>query len=307
MQIFFNWIEKNESPGWWQLTIKILFVSQGIYLPLLRLIEPVFFVVVKRNFKSCVDFVCCRTVKEVEFVNEQSIDTKVFLDTEDDEDAKMKPVNCSQKLVSHGLTDDISKVKVHDSTEITGDKSEKELTPMYLFLASSLNVELVYSILKGITQFGYITLANPEQSKGKLAKMRIETGRDSTSLTLFEIKIKNTKDWSSASYQQFMQNDLMQQPIAASADKEDLLTLKQKVKVTFHMIEHFKELYALWGVNNFDDFYESLSPKNNRDMIFKAGEGAGRSGSFFFFSHDHKFVVKTMTSGELALMKRIMP
>ena len=43
----------------------------------------------------------------------------------------------------------------------------------------------------------------------------------------------------------------------------------------------------------------SLSPKYNRDQVFKAGEGAGRSGSFFFFSHDRKFIIKTMTSSEL--------
>ena len=29
---------------------------------------------------------------------------------------------------------------------------------MFVFLSSSLNVELVYSILKGVTSFGYITL-----------------------------------------------------------------------------------------------------------------------------------------------------
>jgi len=47
------------------------------------------------------------------------------------------------------------------------------------------------------------------------------------------------------------------------------------------------------------NFYSSLSPKFNRDMVFKAGEGAGRSGSFFFFSHDRKFIIKTMTKEEL--------
>ena len=90
-------------------------------------------------------------------------------------------------------------------------------------------------------------------------------------------------------------------------DTPDLTVVKQKVKITFHMIDDFRTLYELWGINNFTDFYESLSPKYNRDMIFKAGEGAGRSGSFFFFSHDQKFVVKTMTSEELQLMKKIMP
>ena len=40
-------------------------------------------------------------------------------------------------------------------------------------------------------------------------------------------------------------------------------------------------------------------------MVFSAGEGAGRSGSFFFFSHDKKFIIKTMTKGELYLFLRI--
>ena len=48
-------------------------------------------------------------------------------------------------------------------------------------------------------------------------------------------------------------------------------------------------------------FHASLSPKFNRDSVFKSGEGAGRSGSFFFFSHDRKFIIKTMTQTELDL------
>jgi hypothetical protein len=34
-------------------------------------------------------------------------------------------------------------------------------------------------------------------------------------------------------------------------------------------------------------------------MVFTAGEGAGASGSFFFFSHDNKFLIKTMTKSEM--------
>lgn len=63
---------------------------------------------------------------------------------------------------------------------------------MYLFLASSLNVELVYAILKGITQFGYVTLAEPEVAQAKLDKMRLEKTADGQQLTFFEIRIKDT-------------------------------------------------------------------------------------------------------------------
>jgi len=60
-------------------------------------------------------------------------------------------------------------------------------------------------------------------------------------------------------------------------------------------------------LNNFNLIVNSLSPKFNRDMVFKAGGGAGRSGSFFFFSHDRRFIVKTMSSGELKLFTKLLP
>lgn len=45
------------------------------------------------------------------------------------------------------------------------------------------------------------------------------------------------------------------------------------------------------------DIEKSLSPINDDNIksIFKAGEGMGKSGSFFFFSHDTNFLIKTLT------------
>jgi hypothetical protein len=40
----------------------------------------------------------------------------------------------------------------------------------------------------------------------------------------------------------------------------------------------------------------------NRHRVFKAGEGAGSSGSFFFFSHDNKFIIKTISNDEMKKM-----
>jgi hypothetical protein len=40
---------------------------------------------------------------------------------------------------------------------------------------------------------------------------------------------------------------------------------------------------------------KSLDMALNRRMVFKAGEGGGASGSFFFFSHDNKFLIKTLS------------
>ena len=83
--------------------------------------------------------------------------------------------------------------------------------------------------------------------------------------------------------------------------------MKQKVEITYHRIDMFKEMFSEYFDSQLANFHDSLSPKFNRDMVFKAGEGAGRSGSFFFFSHDRKFIIKTMTSQELSLFLAKLP
>jgi 1-phosphatidylinositol-4-phosphate 5-kinase len=54
---------------------------------------------------------------------------------------------------------------------------------------------------------------------------------------------------------------------------------------------------ALDGIKP-EDMMDSLSLDKNRNMVFKAGEGAGQSGSFFFFSHDNQFLIKTLRGNE---------
>ncbi len=49
-----------------------------------------------------------------------------------------------------------------------------------------------------------------------------------------------------------------------------------------------------------------MAPKYNRDTVFNAGEGAGKSGSFFFFSYDNKFIIKTISESEMnTYLKRV--
>lgn len=47
-----------------------------------------------------------------------------------------------------------------------------------------------------------------------------------------------------------------------------------------------------------EDIIDSLSLEKNRNMVFRAGEGVGQSGSFFFFSHDNRFIIKTLRGKE---------
>ena len=55
-----------------------------------------------------------------------------------------------------------------------------------------------------------------------------------------------------------------------------------------------------------DSLMQSLDVNKNRKMIFKAGESAGKSGSFFFFSHDQKFIKKTLKGNEKQLLISIL-
>ena len=76
--------------------------------------------------------------------------------------------------------------------------------------------------------------------------------------------------------------------------------------ITYHSMDLFMELFEANNVN-FNLIEKSLSPLFNREQAFKAGEGTGKSGSFFFFSHDNQFIIKTMKPGELKALKRILP
>lgn len=62
-------------------------------------------------------------------------------------------------------------------------------------------------------------------------------------------------------------------------------------------MEKFQVLLDLDDIS-FDEIKESLSVVKNRNNVFQAGESQGKSGSFFFFSHDKKFIIKTLQREE---------
>jgi hypothetical protein len=71
------------------------------------------------------------------------------------------------------------------------EERQKQLAPIYFFLASNLNVELVYSILKGITSFGYVTLCKQtEEVERRLSTKRTEKLSDGMRMTFNHIKVK---------------------------------------------------------------------------------------------------------------------
>ena len=61
--------------------------------------------------------------------------------------------------------------------------------------------------------------------------------------------------------------------------------INEEVKISDFAYSKFLELRHLDGITD-KDIQKSLGPQFNYKAVFKAGESQGKSGSFFFFSHD---------------------
>ena len=71
------------------------------------------------------------------------------------------------------------------------------MPPLFLFLASSFNVELVYVILKGITKFSYLTCNNGqcEMTNSKAKKLDLFRNGPDLTISFNKIKIKDFNKW----------------------------------------------------------------------------------------------------------------
>lgn len=85
-----------------------------------------------------------------------------------------------------------------------------------------------------------------------------------------------------------------------------MLTINEEVTIFEYAPKKFQELREMDHIDKKRIKY-SLSAKRNRDQVFKAGESQGKSGSFFFFSHDNEFIIKTMTEDELQIFLKALP
>lgn len=54
------------------------------------------------------------------------------------------------------------------------------------------------------------------------------------------------------------------------------------------------------------DILKSLDLDNNKSNVFKAGESSGMSGSFFFFSSDNRFIIKTLRGSEKKVVLNLL-
>lgn len=67
----------------------------------------------------------------------------------------------------------------------------------------------------------------------------------------------------------------------------------------------FKRILDLDQIT-YEDLCASLDVKKSRAKVFKAGQGSGASGSFFFFSADNRFLIKTLQNDETNVILQIL-
>ena len=74
-------------------------------------------------------------------------------------------------------------------------------------------------------------------------------------------------------------------------------------------IEYAPGLFsAIRKMDNISDamIQKSLNPDSNRTQVFKAKESAGKSGSFFYYTSDSKYMLKTISHAEFVRLKTIL-
>ena len=89
-------------------------------------------------------------------------------------------------------------------------------------------------------------------------------------------------------------------------DKNNNLALRISSEIISHDEEKFAEIMKMDGINP-KEVMASLQVEKNRRKLFKAGEGAGQSGSFFMHSYDNRLIIKTLRGSERKNLLKMLP
>ena len=101
-------------------------------------------------------------------------------------------------------------------------------------------------------------------------------------------------------------------PLNQSFSIEEESNLKHQFKNNAELIDiieyspkDFTKIQKHFGVTK-EMILSSINLELNRSNLFNIGEGEGKSGSFFFFTFDKKYLIKTVSPEELRIFRRYM-
>jgi hypothetical protein len=181
------------------------------------------------------------------------------------------------------------------------EKSQVEGT-LLSFLMSSLNIELVHIILHAVSMKTVGTAKHESD-------YRVYHDYDHLSKNEFvmdSIEIEDRDKWDISQVTQDM--SIRRLSSSLKGGMEGQVQRKLIINEDIRVIEYSPDVFAFLrqrdGFNN-DILRDSLDPEVNKSSVFRAGEGSGKSGSFFFFSADANFIIKTMTRSDFKAFQRI--
>ena len=157
--------------------------------------------------------------------------------------------------------------------------------------------------MKEVNDFQLETIVIKNPDKWKVAKLP-DFLMDDVIMGGHKTTIKNLKTTTSIEQSKSMSNAENKLIDIPDQEEEDVIIINETVKVKEYAPDSFAFLRNLDEIDQ-NVIIDSLSPEKNRDSVFKAGESQGKSGSFFFFSHDKNFIIKTMTDSDLYAFKNV--
>ena len=114
----------------------------------------------------------------------------------------------AKKLADEKHLEELQKAVAEKEAQLDSANTEKQMKPLMLFLSSSLNTELVYTILHGICKFTLLNYMRNEFTADqmrdfKAMEYKVDQYGDTT-ITLRQIKIKDIEKWDKMSATDFV-------------------------------------------------------------------------------------------------------
>ena len=263
-----------------------IFVISGIISIIFVIIR---FCLNKPLIQSAKNFFVVRHIAYILFLSGIFVNELSFLESE----------KFSREIMVFSLGIIMSLVKISEKFFIceknpTKKKNVKGASSM---ISSNLNVEFMCCILYGMTDI-FMKNKIKDFSKSKSAKEKTHRIKY---LNAIDNKINDIKSiiveiTSEKSVENLAENMI---------ENEVNTNHGEDAFITEYFPQKFDELRKNDGITD-DIMLKSFSPIKNKSAIDKMGESKGKSGSFFFYSHDRKFIIKTINNEEKETMDEIL-
>lgn len=223
-----------------------------------------------------------------------------------------------QNIIIYSLGFVMSLIKISDQLCVRDKKSKKKSKKKGVtsLITSNLNVEFMCCILYGMTDIFIKNQNNSSKKKDISKEQKIHTIKYLNSIDgkiddLANIKLhvsiqnlgesvnKNDEEYSNLENSNSYFNTTKTTNLDSGDTKGEDALIIEYLPVIFNDLRINDEI-------NDEVMIRAFNPSKNKAAIDKMSESKGKSGSFFFYSHDRKFIIKTISSEEKTTLLDIL-